>query len=159
MSSSEFWQFVSSEIWNIQTTAYAAERDGWDGLVVTDSQNLSPDPYLALTLAAQATTSLKLGTGATNPVTRQSAVPANLAVALQELTAGRMVLGIARGDSALFNIGQTPASLEIFKKYIKELQDYLNSKTFELNGYPSQIRWLPQCTQPKVPIDIIGTGP
>ena len=39
------------------------------------------------------------------------------------------------------------------------MQDYLNSKTFELNGYPSQIRWLPQCTQPKVPIDIIGTGP
>ncbi len=32
--------------------ARATAADGWDGLAVTDSQNLSGDPYAALCLAA-----------------------------------------------------------------------------------------------------------
>ena len=51
-------------------TAREREAAGWDGMLVVDSQNLSGDPYVALAMAATATTRLGLGTGVTNNVTR-----------------------------------------------------------------------------------------
>ena len=47
-------------------TAREAEEAGWDGLLVVDSQNLSGDPYVALAMAATATSRFGLGTGVTN---------------------------------------------------------------------------------------------
>ena len=41
-------------------TAVAAEAAGWDGLAIVDSQNLSGDVYVALAMAAQATSKLKV---------------------------------------------------------------------------------------------------
>jgi alkanesulfonate monooxygenase SsuD/methylene tetrahydromethanopterin reductase-like flavin-dependent oxidoreductase (luciferase family) len=61
------------------TTAPAAERaeaDGWDGLSVPDSQNLTGDPYVALALAASVTSNLLLRPRVTNPFTRHPAVTA-----------------------------------------------------------------------------------
>ena len=49
--------------------ARQAEDEGWDGLGVVDSQNLSGDPYVALALAAGVTSRLGLATGVTNPFT------------------------------------------------------------------------------------------
>ena len=43
--------------------ARETEENGWDGLNVVDSQNLAADPFVALAMAATATTTLKLGTG------------------------------------------------------------------------------------------------
>jgi len=39
---------------------------GFDMLLCPDTQNLSPDPFSQLALAAQTTTRLRLGTGVTN---------------------------------------------------------------------------------------------
>lgn len=72
---------------------------------------------MALTLAARATTRLGLGTGVTNPLTRHAAVTAGAIASLQEISDGRAMLGIGRGDSSLFNIGHKPvppARLERF---------------------------------------------
>ena len=50
------------------------EAMGFDVLLCPDTQNLSPDPLGQLSLATQTTSRLKLGTGVTNPVTRDVAV-------------------------------------------------------------------------------------
>ena len=79
-------------------TAREREAAGWDGMLVVDSQNLSGDPYVALAMAATATTRLSLGTGVTNNVTRHPAVTACSIASIQRLSDGRAVLGIGRGD-------------------------------------------------------------
>ncbi len=52
------------------------EQMGFDHLMCPDTQNLSPDPYGQLSLAAAGTDRLRLGTGVTNPSTRDPAVTA-----------------------------------------------------------------------------------
>ncbi len=109
MRAPEFWSFSRPAVSTIAAHAAALEALGWDGMSLTDSQNLSPDVYVALTIAAQANERLQLGPGVTNPVTRHPAVTASAIAALQQLSGGRAMLGLGRGDSALFNIGRKPA--------------------------------------------------
>lgn len=155
----ELWHFARPGLWHIEETAARAERDGWDGMVLTDSQNLSPDTYVALTLAARATTRLKLGPGVTNSSTRHAAVTAGAIASIQYVSAGRAFLGVGRGDSALFNIGLEPAPLRAFARYIEQVQTYLRGDSIETNGYPSRLHWLGRTDVAKVPLDIAATGP
>ena len=72
MRAPEFWLFSRPRLEEVERDAARAEALGFDGLTLIDSQNLVPDTYVALALAARATTRLRLGTGVTNPVTRQA---------------------------------------------------------------------------------------
>jgi alkanesulfonate monooxygenase SsuD/methylene tetrahydromethanopterin reductase-like flavin-dependent oxidoreductase (luciferase family) len=75
-----------------------AEAAGFTAGWLFDSHVLWRDPYPLLTLMAQATTSLRLGTCVTNPATREPSVTASLLATLAELRGGRMDLDIGRGD-------------------------------------------------------------
>lgn len=174
----ELWTLTHSRPDHALAAARRAEAAGWDGLCVVDSQNLAPDCYVALTLAATGTSSLGLGTGVTNSVTRHPAVTASAALAVQQVSGGRMVLGIGRGDSALAHLGRAPARLAGFTRYVEVLQAYLSGQAvaferlpmddalappvgdLELADHPddSRIRWLDRA-QPKVPLEIAATGP
>ena len=96
----EVWQLMPSRIEGIEALAAETESRGFDGLALTDSQNQSPDTYVALTLAARATSTLKLGPGVTNALTRHPAVTASAIATLQDVSEGRAMLGIGRGDSS-----------------------------------------------------------
>jgi hypothetical protein len=67
-----------------------AEAAGFDGITIVDSQNLSGDCYIALAMAAAATTRIKLGTGVTNPFTRHPAVTAGAIATVQPRYVGRL---------------------------------------------------------------------
>src|SRR6188472_4130165 len=110
-------------------TAQEIEAAGWDGMLVVDSQNLSGDPYVALALAATATTRLGLGTGVTNSVTRHAAATATAITSVNRISNGRAVLGIGRGDSALAHLGRAPARLAQFERYLVQLQAYLRGES------------------------------
>jgi 5,10-methylenetetrahydromethanopterin reductase len=157
--------------------AAAAEQQGWAGMLVVDSQNLSGDAYVALALAATSTSSLGLGTGVTNPVTRHPAVTAAAIASIQKISKGRACLGIGRGDSALAHLGSGPARLAAFERYLRSLQSYLAGRTvpfadsaadpavappvagLELADTPgeSRITWLDGSD--KVPVEVAATGP
>ncbi|HYW89851.1 MAG TPA: LLM class flavin-dependent oxidoreductase, partial [Chloroflexota bacterium] len=70
----DFWLGTFPIAGHVRALAQMAERDGWDGLALTDSQNLHGDAFAALAIAAHATQRLGLATGATNPATRHPAV-------------------------------------------------------------------------------------
>ena len=159
MSSPELWHFSRPNVAQIEVECADAEAEGWDGVCLTDSQNLSPDTYVALTLAARATTRLQLGPGVTNPITRHAAATASAIASIQTVSGGRAMLGLGRGDSALFNIGQEPARLRVFEPYVRNVQAYLSGDTIDVNGYPSRLHWLDREHSPKVPLDIAATGP
>jgi 5,10-methylenetetrahydromethanopterin reductase len=174
----KLWNLTHSHPNHALRTAQRAEAAGWDGLVVVDSQNLAPDSYVALTLAATGTERLGLGTGVTNSVTRHAAVTASAAMAVQQVSGGRMSLGIGRGDSALAHLGRSPARLGGFARYVEVLQQYLRGggvsfddlpmddrvappvEDLELADHPSssRIRWIDP-NLPKVPLEIASTGP
>jgi 5,10-methylenetetrahydromethanopterin reductase len=136
-----------------------AEGDGWDGLALTDSQNLAGDVFSGLTVAAQATSNLMLATGATNPATRHPAVLASAIATIQAESAGRAWLGIARGDSAMAYIGRKPMPLNDFKEALAQVQTYLTGGTVELNGFASRLEWAQRAKLQKVPMSVAATGP
>ena len=139
--------------------ARRAEEDGFDGFLVVDSQNLAADSYVGLAVAAQATERILLGTGVTNPVTRHPAVTASAAASVHLLSGGRMVIGIGRGDSSLFRIGQEPAPVGVFRTYLERLQGYLSGEDVDLDGFASRNEWIARTSLPKVPVDVAATGP
>jgi 5,10-methylenetetrahydromethanopterin reductase len=158
--------------------AERAERAGWDGMAVVDSQNLSGDAYVALTIAASRTEHLGLTTAVTNPVTRHPAVTASAIASVHAFSNGRAVLGIGRGDSSLAHLGRAPASVDTFAAYLDTLQAYLRGDPvpFESLSFheaiapdvatlgladtvsTSRIAWLPD-TRPKVEVEVAATGP
>jgi 5,10-methylenetetrahydromethanopterin reductase len=172
----EFWTLTASSIRRMSLQAREAERDGWDGMLLPDTQSLMGDVYIALAVAAVGTSTLKLGTGVTNPFTRHPAVTASAIAGIQELSAGRAVLGIGRGDSSLAHLGLTPAPPELFDRFLGRLQTYLRGdavlfderdradiagvERVSSHGAPehSVLRWL-NSEVPKVPVDVAASGP
>jgi 5,10-methylenetetrahydromethanopterin reductase len=110
-------------------------------------------------LAAGATERLRFATGVTNAYTRHPAALANVAATVQETSGGRFVLGIGRGDTALFHLGEKPMPVARFVDAVTDLQSYLANETIDCNGRPSRLQWLDRCRQPKVPLDIAVSGP
>lgn len=167
----EFWTSgVGMPIANARQ-ARRAEEAGYDGITYVDSQNLAGDCYIALALAAHATTTLKLGTGVTNSGTRHPAVTASAIATVQAESGGRAYLGIGRGDSALAHLGRKPDGVARFEDYLRRLQGYLRGEEvpFEEGGdvddlqladqpTGSRVEWLRE-GQPKVPVDVAATGP
>jgi 5,10-methylenetetrahydromethanopterin reductase len=155
----ELWAMGIPEIPTVVAQAESAERNGWDGLTFTDSQNLVGDPFVAVALGAAATERLRFATGVTNAYTRHPAALANVAATVQETSGGRFVLGIGRGDTALFHLGEKPMKVTRFAELVTDLQTYLANGTVDCNGHPSRLQWLDRVRQPKVPLDVASSGP
>ena len=82
----------------------AAEQAGWDGLFVWDHLLYSEpvraisDPWIVLAAIASRTSRIMLGPMVTPLPRRRPAVVARQAVALDELSQGRLILGLGLGD-------------------------------------------------------------
>lgn len=173
----KFWTLVNGFPGRSGESARAAEEHGWDGIWVPDSQNLTGDPYVELTMAAQATERLLVKTGVTNPLTRHPAVTAGSIATVQVESGGRAMLGIGRGDSSLAYIGLAPVPVPRFIEYCKKVQAYLrleevpfgtefdegvrSADSLDLGGRPqsSQLRWWRHAHAVKPPMEIAASGP
>jgi 5,10-methylenetetrahydromethanopterin reductase len=155
----ELWSVRVPETGLVVAQAERAEQQGWDGIAFTDSQNLVGDPFVAVALAATATTTLRFATGVTNAFTRHPAALANVAATVNETSGGRFVLGIGRGDTALFHLGRPPMPVGRFAALVGDVQTYLANGTVDCDGHPSRLRWLDRAHQPKVPLDVAASGP
>jgi 5,10-methylenetetrahydromethanopterin reductase len=155
----EFWLHTFALPGRVAELARRAEKWGFTGLLVADSQNLTADIWVELALAGAATSSLRLGPGVTNPVTRQVAVTASAAATLQAETGGRATLGLAQGDSALSQLGLSRLSVKEFERALAELQGFLRGDEVQLDGTASAISWLAGSELPKVPVHVAATGP
>jgi 5,10-methylenetetrahydromethanopterin reductase len=86
------------------------ESLGFGHLWLTDSSLHARNSYVYLTLAAVSSSRLGLGTAVTNPVTRHPAITAAAAATLDEVAAGRFILGIGAGDRPLLALGRKPCA-------------------------------------------------
>ncbi|WP_214369694.1 LLM class flavin-dependent oxidoreductase [Pseudonocardia sp. H11422] len=91
--------------------AKQAEDVGASHFGVGEGPLLFSDPYQYLALAARETSTIKLGTWVTNPLTRIAPVTANSIATLNALAPGRTFLGIGTANNALRSMGNRPATL------------------------------------------------
>src|SRR3954451_23759885 len=174
----ELWTTGIPDPRSITRHAAAAEAAGWDGFAVVDSQNLTADCWVGLTIAAAATTTIGLGTAVTNPVTRLPALTACAAASVHLASGGRVTIGIGRGDSALSHLGKAPASVAALEHYLKVLQAYLRreeidfadlgidadlapdveSLNLKTRAMASRVNIVP-ADLPKIVVEVSSTGP
>lgn len=105
------------------TAAYAArvEGAGLDFLWTPDTPLLAgrwQDVYVHLTCAALATTTLRLGPGVTNPLTRHPVTTASILLTLDEASDGRADLVAGTGYSSAYIIGQKAATLATMRRAV-----------------------------------------
>jgi 5,10-methylenetetrahydromethanopterin reductase len=133
-----------------------AERAGFELLTTGDSQSLWADPFVILSVAAQRTTTPRLGITVSNPVTRHPAVVASSLVALQQLSGGRVVYGLSSGDSAVRNIGARPASVDSLETFGRAVKALCAGEHADWNGHELVLRW---GTPEPVPLWMAAEGP
>ncbi len=143
----------------VEAAAIAAEADGWDGLLFQDSQNLTPDITVSMTLAARVTERIVIGTAVTNLVTRNPAVVASTFATIHQLSGGRAILGVARGDTALHLVGEEAPSAERFGDLLDEARTYLSGGVVRLGETESRLAWLPSPDLASVPVNVFASGP
>jgi 5,10-methylenetetrahydromethanopterin reductase len=139
--------------------AARVEQLGFDILLCPDTQNLCADPYGQLALASASTRHLRIGTGVTNPITRDAAVTASAMASLQMESSGRAICGLGRGDSSAAHIGRANATTPELRRYAQDVQAYLRGGEVLNGNTRSQLRWVDPAIIPPVPIDIACTGP
>jgi probable F420-dependent oxidoreductase len=121
-----------------------------------DSHVLWKDPYPPLTLMGAATERMRLGTCVTNPATRDITVTASALATLNEMTGGRMDLGIGRGDSARRVMGKKPTTVAYMEECCRVVRALTGGEAVELDGTEIQMPW---ATHGPVPIWVAGYGP
>ena len=117
--------------------AQRAEANGFAYCWLFDSHVLWREPYVLLTLIAQATSSLRLGTCVTNPATREPSVTASALATLDEVSEGRMDLGIGRGDSARRVLGKPPTTMKTLEEAIAVIRDLVEGRSVTYSGVDS----------------------
>src|ERR687890_856517 len=136
--------------------ARQAEAAGFSAGWLFDSHVLWRDPYPLLTLMAEATERLRLGTCVTNPGTREPSVTASSLATLNELSGGRMDLGIGRGDSARRVLGKPPITLAHTEEAIRVIRELVEGRSVEYDGTELQLTW---AGKSKLPVWLAGYGP
>lgn len=133
-----------------------AEAAGFEYGWLFDSHVLWRDPYPLLTLMAQATGKMRLGTCVTNPATREPSVTASSLAVLDELSGGRMDLGIGRGDSARRVLGKQPTSMKDLEQAVHVIRALVEGRPIEFEGAMLELPWT---AGHRLPVWIAGYGP
>jgi probable F420-dependent oxidoreductase len=133
-----------------------AEAAGFTHGWLFDSHVLWREPYVLLTLMAQATERMRLGTCVTNPATREPSVTASALAVLDELSEGRMDLGIGRGDSARRVLGKPPTTMKTLEEAIGVIRDLVEGRSVTYEGTKLQLPWTGRWS---LPVWVAGYGP
>jgi probable F420-dependent oxidoreductase len=133
-----------------------AEASGFTYGWLFDSHVLWREAYVLLTLMGQASERLRLGTCVTNPATREPSVTASALAVLDELTEGRMDLGIGRGDSARRVLGKPPTSMKTLEEAITVIRDLVEGRSVSFEGTDLQLPWTGRW---HLPVWVAGYGP
>jgi probable F420-dependent oxidoreductase len=134
-----------------------AEEHGFDWGWTYDSHILWQESIPLLTLAAANTTTLRLGHCVTNPGTREPTVLASAYATLNEISNGRMFMGIGRGDSSRRVIGLEPVKMAEFERSLRMIKDLMNGRPVEWNGKELELTWAKG--RPEIPMFVAGYGP
>jgi probable F420-dependent oxidoreductase len=99
---------------------------------------------------------MRLGTCVTNPATREPSVTASTLAVLDEVSGGRMDLGIGRGDSARRVLGKPPTTMATLEEAIRVIRDLVEGRRVTYEGTELVMPWTGKW---KLPVWVAGYGP
>ena len=135
-----------------------AEQNGFEYGWTYDSHILWQESYALLPIVARETATIKLGHCVTNPGIRDPTITASWYATMQDLSGGRMVMGIGRGDSARRTIGQQPVRVAEFERRLEMIRDFMNGREVHWNDKDLQLKWV-RPELPDIPMWVAGYGP
>ncbi|MCD6033406.1 MAG: methylenetetrahydromethanopterin reductase [Thermomicrobiales bacterium] len=141
----------------IELTALAEQHGfayGW----TYDSHVLWQESAPLMALLARATTRMKLGQMVTNPATRDPTLLASMYATLHDISDGRMIMGVGRGDSALRYIGRQPMPVAAFEDALRMVKPFMNGEDVTWNGKQLQLTWV-RPELPEIEMHVAGYGP
>jgi probable F420-dependent oxidoreductase len=133
-----------------------AEENGFGHAWLWDSHVLWQEVYPIFTLMAAATKDIHLGTCVTNPVTRDPTVTAAAMATLNEISGGRMEMGIGRGDSAQRVLGRGPVTVAALERACATIRDLAEGREIDLDGTGVQLKW---SEGHRLPVWVAAYGP
>ncbi len=121
-----------------------AEELGFSHAWFYDSQMIATDVIVAMTLAAEHTERIRLGTGVLVPTNRIAPVAACCLASLNQLAPGRVVCGIGTGFTARNTMGLGPQPLARLRAYVQVVQRLLRGETvpWRAEGAERLVRFL-----------------
>src|SRR5437660_10862120 len=118
-----------------------AERHGFEYAWTYDSHILWEESYATLPLAAAQTSKIKLGQFVTNPGIRDPTITASWYATMQDISDGRMVMGIGRGGSSRRVVGLQPVKVAEFEQRCAMIKDLMNGRSVGWNGKELELEW------------------
>jgi probable F420-dependent oxidoreductase len=135
-----------------------AEGHGFEYGWTYDSHILWQDSYATLPLVAAATEKIKLGHCVTNPGIRDPTITASWYATMQDISNGRMAMGIGRGDSSRRVVGLKPVRVAEFEARLRMIKELMNGRKVEWNEKELQLEWVRE-ELPDIPMHVAGYGP
>jgi probable F420-dependent oxidoreductase len=135
-----------------------AESHGFEYGWTYDSHVLWQESMPVMALLADRTSTIKLGHMVTNPATRDPTVLASAYATLHDISNGRMVMGVGRGDSAVRYIGRKPMKVADFEEALKLVKPFMNGKEVHWNDKDLQLKWV-RPELPEIEMHVAGYGP
>jgi probable F420-dependent oxidoreductase len=135
-----------------------AEEHGFGYGWTYDSHVLWQESMPVMALVARETSKLKLGHMVTNPATRDPTVLASAYATLHDISNGRMVMGVGRGDSAVRYIGRKPMKVADFEQALTMVKPFMNGEEITWNDKQLQLKWV-RPELPPIEMHVAGYGP
>ena len=134
------------------------EQQGFEYGWTYDSHILWQESYATFPVVAERTSKLKLGHFVTNPGIRDPTITASWYATMQDLSNGRMVMGIGRGDSSRRVVGLKPVRVAEFEARCAMIKELMNGRPVVWNEKELQLTWA-RTDLPDIPMWIAGYGP
>jgi probable F420-dependent oxidoreductase len=135
-----------------------AESHGFEYGWTYDSHILWQESYGTLPLVAAATEKIKLGHCVTNPGIREPTITASWYATMQDVSNGRMVMGIGRGDSSRRVVGLKPVKVAEFEQSLRMVKELMNGRPVDWNDKELKLEWVRK-ELPPIPMHVAGYGP
>ena len=135
-----------------------AEAQGFEYAWTYDSHVLWQESMPVMALVADQTSKIKLGHMVTNPAIRDPTVLASAYATLQDISNGRMIMGVGRGDSSVRYVGRKPMKVADFEEALKMVKPFMNGKEVTWNDKQLQLKWV-RPELPEIEMHVAGYGP
>jgi probable F420-dependent oxidoreductase len=135
-----------------------AEDEGFEYGWTYDSHVLWQESMPVMALLAERTSRIKLGHMVTNPATRDPTVLASAYATLHDISDGRMIMGVGRGDSAVRYIGRKPMRVADFEDALRMVKPFMNGEEVTWNEKQLQLKWVRE-ELPPIEMHVAGYGP
>jgi probable F420-dependent oxidoreductase len=135
-----------------------SEKHGFEYAWTYDSHILWQESYATLPIVSDHTERIKLGHFVTNPGIRDATVTASWYATMQDLSNGRMVMGIGRGDSSRRVVGLKPVRVADFEARCAMMKDLMNGRKVVWNEKELELTWV-RSELAEIEMWIAGYGP